>query len=71
MIAAIRTHNRWTVPFFKNFSRPQGILSSFICFARSPRTLRSTHMKSSVHTVCGQAYPHHRRPARAVKKKSE
>ena len=38
---------------------------------RSPSVSRSIHRKVSVHTVWGQAYPHHRRPATAVKKNSD
>ena len=39
-------------------------------FGRSPSIQRSIQMNTSVQTVCGQAKPHHRRPANAVKKNS-
>ena len=38
---------------------------------RVPSVHCSIQMKASVQTVCGQAKPHHRRPASAVKKNSE
>jgi hypothetical protein len=43
-------------------SRFQGPASRFMRSMRSPWILRSTHMKISVYTVCGQVKPHHSRP---------
>ena len=47
-----------------------GDLSSLILPALSPSVNRSIRMNMSVKTVCGQAYPHHSLPAKAVKAKS-
>src|SRR6266702_4897732 len=54
-----------------NFCTDHGARASFICCMRLPSVSRSIQTKISVHTVCGQARPHHKRPARAVKKNSD
>ena len=38
---------------------------------RSPSNWRSIQMNISVYTVCGQAKPHHKRPATAVNKNND
>src|ERR1700674_493010 len=48
-----------------------GARASFICCVRLPSVSRSIQTKISVHTVWGQAKPHHKRPARAVKKNND
>jgi len=54
-----------------SFAAFQVSRSSRMRWLRSPSVSHSIHMKSLVHTVCGQAYPHQRRPATVVKRKSE
>src|SRR5579859_79208 len=54
-----------------NFRTDHGARASFICCERLPSVSRSIQTKISVHTVCGHAKPHHKRPARAVKKNSD
>ena len=43
----------------QDFSAVQRPLSRCMRMARSPSISRSTNMNRSVHTVCGQAKPHH------------
>ena len=69
--AAKRIQRACLVLFNRIFRPFQGDLSSFIRFARSPSIHCSIQMKTSVQTVCGQANPHQRRPASAVKKKRD
>ena len=57
--------------FFTSFSRDIGAPSRRMRALRSPSTLCSIHRNISVYTVCGQAKPHHRRPATAVNRNSE
>ncbi len=64
-------HNNCLADLRRILLRFQGPLSSFMRFMRSPSVSFSIHRKTSVQTVWGQANPHHRRPARAVKKNSE
>ncbi len=47
-------------------ARASGALSSRMRALRSPSITRSTHMKRSVQTVCGQVKPHQTRPPRLV-----
>ena len=55
--------------FLPDFFEVQGCESSRMCALRSPCQKRSTTIIRSVHTVCGQAYPHHTRPAMDVTRK--
>src|ERR1700724_3680546 len=54
-----------------NFCTDHGARASFICCVRLPSVSRSIQTKISVQTVWGQAKPHHKRPARAVKKNND
>src|SRR5690606_14926461 len=63
-------HRKCLAPLRSTFSRVHGPASSFIRLLRSPSVQRSIHRNTSVQTVCGQAKPHHRRPASAVTKNS-
>jgi len=57
--------------FSPNLRHDIGSRSSTMRLGRSPSITRSTHMKISLYTVCGHAYPHHSRPATAVNRNSD
>ena len=69
--AESRIHRACLVDLRRILLAFHGDLSSLMRFGRSPSIHCSTQINTSVQTVCGQANPHHKRPASAVKKNKD